>query len=262
LNNIDNKWYPSVCYSSACTLMPYDKVKGYPRVKTNFGESFTTGRNFGGPAFLGNTRQGLLKNRSSLLEKLFSDQIRNSLYKIGMAEAYSKSECPVDKDFPYHVHLVHNLLGDPELEIWTDTPQLFSNISITRSNNSIYISGISSDSTIVAVYDNGGQMRETTVRDTNISLNANPNSTIMLYKHNHIPYIAPLELQNITFSKNQYVIANDVTAGKSVDSNRTTGEVIIENGIEYEIEASGTVTLQDGFKVEKGATFAVYPSSF
>ena len=31
---------------------------------------------------------------------------------------------------------------------------------------------------------------------------------------------------------------------------------------EYEIEASGTVTLQDGFKVEKGATFAIYPSSY
>jgi hypothetical protein len=26
--------------------------------------------------------------------------------------------------------------------------------------------------------------------------------------------------------------------------------------------SSGTVTLHDGFKVEKGATFAVYPSSF
>ena len=105
-------------------------------------------------------------------------------------------------------------------------------------------------------------MRETTVRDTNISLNANPNSTIMLYKHNHIPYIAPLELQNITFSKNQYVIANDVTAGKSIDSQRTNGNVIVPDGIEYEIEASGRVTLQDGFQVEKGATFAVYPSSF
>ena len=32
--------------------------------------------------------------------------------------------------------------------------------------------------------------------------------------------------------------------------------------IQYEIEASGTVTLQDGFKVEKGATFVVYPSCF
>ena len=42
----------------------------------------------------------------------------------------------------------------------------------------------------------------------------------------------------------------------------TTGDVVIKSGIEYEIESSGTVTLEDGFKVEKGATFAVYPSSF
>ena len=40
------------------------------------------------------------------------------------------------------------------------------------------------------------------------------------------------------------------------------GEVVVKAGVEYEIEASGTVTLQGGFKVEKGATFAVYPSSF
>ena len=35
-----------------------------------------------------------------------------------------------------------------------------------------------------------------------------------------------------------------------------------KNGIEYEIEASGVVTLEGGFNVEKGATFAVYPSCF
>ena len=69
-------------------------------------------------------------------------------------------------------------------------------------------------------------------------------------------------LQNITFSKNQYVIANDVIAGKFVNSNRTPGNVVVKSGIEYEIESSGTVTLQDGFSVEKGATFAVYPSSY
>jgi len=38
--------------------------------------------------------------------------------------------------------------------------------------------------------------------------------------------------------------------------------VTVKSGIEYEIEASGTVTLEDGFKVEKGATFAAYPSCF
>ncbi len=59
-----------------------------------------------------------------------------------------------------------------------------------------------------------------------------------------------------------FVLASDVTAGNSVDSNRTNGEVIVKEGVEYEIEASGTVTLCDGFEVEKGATFAVYPSTF
>ena len=48
----------------------------------------------------------------------------------------------------------------------------------------------------------------------------------------------------------------------AVDSVRTSGSVTVKEGVEYEIEASGTVTLQGGFNVEKGATFAVYPSSF
>ena len=71
-----------------------------------------------------------------------------------------------------------------------------------------------------------------------------------------------MELQNVNLANNQYVIASDVRAGNSINSNRTSGDVIIPNGVEYEIEASGKVSLEDGFKVEKGATFAVYPSSF
>ena len=84
----------------------------------------------------------------------------------------------------------------------------------------------------------------------------------MLYKHNHIPYIAPLVLQNVTLSNPQYVIAGEVTAGRSVDNARTGGEVIVPQEGSFEIEASGTVTLEGGFKVEKGATFAVYPSTY
>ena len=42
----------------------------------------------------------------------------------------------------------------------------------------------------------------------------------------------------------------------------TTGGAQGKRGIEYEVEASGTVTLDDGFQVEKGATFAVYPACF
>ena len=84
----------------------------------------------------------------------------------------------------------------------------------------------------------------------------------MLFKHDCVPYIAPMILQNVTLNNSQYVIASDFTAGQSVDGERAPGYVIVQNGTKYEIEASGTVTLQSGFKVETGATFAVYPSSF
>ena len=40
------------------------------------------------------------------------------------------------------------------------------------------------------------------------------------------------------------------------------GNVVIKSGVNYEIEASGTVTLEDGFEVEEGATFAVYPACY
>ena len=59
-----------------------------------------------------------------------------------------------------------------------------------------------------------------------------------------------------------FSISNDVLAGKSIDSIRTIGDVVIKEGIEYEIEAKGTVRLEDGFKVEKGAVFSVYPADF
>lgn len=263
LNNINNKWYPSICYSTGCDIMPYDRIPGYNNIETNFGESFTTGKDYGGPAFLGNTRSGYLFRFSTALEKAFAEITYNGLYKIGIAEAISKSLfATYYSNYTHHIAMIHNLLGDPEFEIWTDIPQQFSDISISRNNTFTNISGISADSTIIAFYNNRGETRIITTDSLNITVNANPNSTIMLYKHNYIPYIAPLVLQKVSLSRSQYVIASDVVAGTSVDSGRNSGDVTVKEGVEYEIEASGTVTLQDGFKVEKGATFAVYPSCF
>lgn len=265
LNNIENEDYPMISYSISCVTMPYDVTKPlYDDMPMNFGESFTTGRNYGGPAYLGNTRDGLYPS-SLYLEQVFAKQLINGNYKIGDAEILSKSIYSTINSYSYSNYLssAHNLLGDPTIEMWTDTPQVYSNIGITRSNSSISISGIDADSTIVAYYANDGQIGTDTISTSSVTLNGiSPNSTIMLYKHNKIPYIAPLALQNITLSNNQYVIASDVNAGNNIDNSRTNGDVIVPDGVEYEIEASGKVTLEDGFKVEKGATFAVYPSCF
>lgn len=255
-NNIDNKSYPNICYSVGCTTMPFDQAPHYEAVTINCGMSFTVGQDYGGPAFLGNTREGYVGG-SNTLEEYFAKCLSQGYYHIGKAEAVSKSLL-IDNN----VCRVHNLLGDPEFEVWTDVPSLFSNINIIRADSTIHISGITADSVLVSMYSNDGTITKKIASSDITFNNVSPNNTVMIYKHNYIPYIAPLILQNGSITKSQYIIAKDVIAGNSVDTNRSFGSVNVKSGVEYEIEASGTVTLQDGFKVEKGATFAVYPACF
>ena len=187
-------------------------------------------------------------------------------YKIGAAYSISKKGYRGLLGENPKYAIAQNLLGDPTIELWTDIPELYSDVTVTRYDNSITLSGIDADSTITIVAIKSlSQAEPKTILNSDSTLSINqisPNSTIMLYKHNHIPYILPLVLQNVELDQSQYVFASDVVAGSSVDSVRTPGNVSVSSGTEFEIEATGTVTLQGGFEVEKGATFAVYPSSF
>ena len=157
----------------------------------------------------------------------------------------------------------YNYLGDPALQMWTDLPQNYSNITITRTDNNVTVSGMPANNTTVAYCSNDGTTGKCKATSTSITLNnLSPNSSIMLYNRNYIPYIAPLILQNTDLDNSQYVIANEVIAGKSVDSSRTNGNVTVKAGADYEIEAKGKVTFAGGFKVERGASLAVRKSSF
>ena len=254
LNCLQNKYYPMIYYSPSCTTIPFDNKN-----KFSYGESFITGKDYGGPVYIGYTR-GIYDLDGKILAETFSKLIMDGCVKLSDAFAMSIVDAVYEE---HNSWLTHGYFGDPELELWTDIPECYSDINVTKTDNSVMISGLPTGQTIVGYLANDHQYQTkniTTPRDT--IYNVSPNSPIMLYQHNYIPYFAPLTLQNQTIEESQYVIANDVTAGKSVDSYRTKGNFTISNGVEYEIEASGTVRLEKGFKVEKGATFAVYPSCF
>ena len=255
LNCLNNKNYPSIFYSPACTTVPYDCNN------MAFGESFTTGLDYGGPVYIGYTRK-VYNLRTSHIARYFAWSLKTGYHVMCQSNALSKIYAGSDY---FRESILNAYLGDPSIEMWTDIPKEFSNINVTRRDNSIIISGIDMDSTIVSVSvcNVNNQVVTKIVTADSVTINdISPNSSIMLCKHNYIPYIAPMFLQNVTLNNSQYVIASDFNAGRSVESTRANGDVIVQRGVEYEIEASGTVTLQDGFKVEKGATFAIYPSSF
>lgn len=254
LNSLHNQNYPMLFYAPSCTTTPYDNVDGI-----NMGESFTTGKGYGGPIYIGYTRAVWSNNIESIL-KQFAKELKNGYYILGEADALSKSNV---SNGCCDESIMHAYLGDPSLEIWTDTPQQFSGIGISRTNNSVTITGINADSVDVVYRSHDNLSKKMIVGMLPVTFNqVSPNGVIMLSKHNYIPYITPMILQNVSLNKSHYAIASDVTAGYYVDSIRTPGDVIVKSGVNYEIEASGKVTLEDGFKVEKGAIFAVYPSSF
>ena len=269
LDNLLNKTKPTVLYTIACSVTPFDVYaeKSYSppyvyHTLMNFGESFTLGNDYGGVALLGNTRSGIA-NTSKNLEVCFAKQLANdNIFKVGIAEALSKFNLS-SSFYRLYVNMIHNLIGEPEFDIWTDEPQRYTNLIVNRNTDSITISGFGfGNNTYVGISDGNNQRMDSTVTGSITLTDVNPNSTIMVYQHNFLPYIAPLYLQNERVERSQYVIAHDVFAGRAVDSNRAAGDLTIVSGSKYEIENKGQVILASGFKVEKGALFSVTQSDY
>ena len=261
LNRMNNKYYPMILFSGWGQAISYNNFE-----YTNYGESFTMGKDYGGPAFFGYVATPDQYSASILSEKFFN-RIKDSS-KIGNIVASTKSELMRMSNHQTNymfddVIESFNLLGDPLIKIWNALPQQYSNLSISRTDNGVSVAGINLGGATVAYHSNDGQTGSVAANSSTVTLDdVDPNSTIMVYGHNHIPYIAPLVLQNTTLDNSQYVYATDMTAGRSVDNSRTDGDVTVADGVEYEIEASGKVTLAGGFKVERGALFTVQKSTY
>lgn len=261
LNRMLNKDYPMIFYSAVGCTMPYYTKQGYD-VDMNVGESFTMGKDYGGPAYI-----GLTDNVNSIESLFFTtdlmDNISSNTQSLGEAFYDAKRSITMDPNSYGSEFLKHfNYLGDPTIDMWVDTPQLFSAPTVTRTSSSITVSGIPASST-VAYFSNDTTAGCVTASSSTVTLtDVSPNSTVMVSKRGYLPYIAPLLIQDTEIEDSQYVIASSVAAGNSVDNNRTAGDVVVKDGTEYEIEASGEVRLEGGFSVEKGAYFSVMPSSF
>lgn len=251
LDNLTNQDYPAIAYSIACTVTPFD-IYGNYNIPYNIGSSFTVAGLYGGPAFLGNTRNGLV-SYSALLEERFVEQIKSTSCQIGVAEALSKATFSNRR-----CKLTHHLIGCPEFSMWTDIPSVYSDISVTRTDHSITVSGAGIAGSKVAITSGVNQQPEVKeATSTNITFaNASPNSIVTVYKNNAIPYVAPLYLQNDTLDASQYFQVNDIHIGKAVDTNRTEGNVVIESGT-LTFESNGDVWIGDGLIIKEGATLII-----
>ncbi len=252
LNNLTNYMHPSVSYSMSCTLMPYDIVQGYEDIRCNFGRSYTTCGKYGGVAFLGNTRIGYI-NDSFDLEKYFCDEIFKGNYGLGKAEALSKIKCKF-----FWSRLTHNLLGDPEFELWTDIPKYYDGASITRSDRSISLKGNDIVGSYVGITDFSGNSSKYVIDKNNWSVDCfSPNCSVLLYRHNSIPEFMPMNIQNEDITGSHYMFASSLSIGRAIDAGRSLGSVSFGDGSDVTFKVTGDVTLADGLVVKSGAKVTI-----
>lgn len=275
---LDNKNYPAICYSISCTNMPYEDafLNTYDNCIyspiLNLGASFTLGKDYGGIAYLGNTRYGFhgkdsstnRLNCSAALEIVFCKFLQSGQSIIGNAEALSKSfiySPHLNYSCHHHIRLTHNLLGDPSIDMWTDIPQVLTeaDVYIDRlSPNSVSISSQYLNGCTVVACSTNGMCVPKIATSNNVSFtNVSPNSHIVIYKHNMLPYLAPIQIQDEIINNSLHYFANMVNIGTFAYPERESGNVILGSNADVVIEALGDVTLGPGLILNSGASLAI-----
>ena len=153
----------------------------------------------------------------------------------------------------HHLYLTHNLLGDPSIDIWTDIPVKYTDaeIDVYRDEQTITVSGSCLDGAKIVVHTTTGNTLTKEGKASGlIQFSASPNSAIMIYNHNMIPYMPTLCLQNENITYSQHIFAKDVKMGSMVDGNRSYGNISFSNNVNYIIDATGDVEINPGFIVK------------
>lgn len=121
LDCLDNIGFPSIAYSTSCEIMPFDNINDKDNIPYNMGSGFTVAGKYGGVALLSNTRNGY-REPSDSLEVYFGSALLTAS-KIGDAENLSKTKLQLGKYWNL-VRAGHNLIGDPDIELWRGTPKM------------------------------------------------------------------------------------------------------------------------------------------
>lgn len=169
--------------------------------------------------------------------------------------------------YPYRwLHLCMNLLGDPEMPLYTEFPNRFSsnNIQINISGNEVNV--------FSGVYGSTYCKTVNTIDYNDFCVTENFASAFFLNrpgdqfnlcitKPNYIPYQAicnnNVYLQNMTFYGDCHVMAtNETSIGSNVTNIFPTGGVVVENGYTH-INLANGVTIVGDFEVKQGAELII-----
>lgn len=279
LDKLDNFGYPNIMYVNSCNTAPMDSPNycGYGTLYDNYhdvpmtlSESFLLGKNYGGVAYIGNTRTGYNDETPQLEAAFFKNFWRSGVYS-EIGRLFNQSNWSTNSNrngldyiarAGYYVRLSRNLFGDPQLMIWRGEPTKLTEFYVSRGDKNLNVGwsgdyGGASGCEYVVVEPDGSVHRGYLGTNLGRVSNVSSNSTVTVIKDNMIPYICDLSLQNIRFKERSYVYCKDAVLGKAIRK-FSQGNVEFRIGSDYTIDATGDVALKNGTIVRYGAILHIF----
>lgn len=157
-------------------------------------------------------------------------------------------------DIVLHTKEIFHCFGDPAMEMYTDVPTPFTNLSITKNNGNTIVS-VEEDATITFFNRTTGTIES--FYGNSVTYPNDNNIQVCVSAHNKIPYVkeaGSLYIQNETISETSTYHADQIKVGSNVTSLKPTGPVIITCGkttlIGETVELNGETTINLGASLE------------
>jgi hypothetical protein len=268
LSDISNYGYPNIFYSISCETMPFDNLGSGNNIvnSLNMGEGFTILSKAGSVAYLGNTRNSYLQEAIEMLF-YFSEEIDDGNFNLGIAEANSRFSLGSQHSQSHNIFFKgmaygHNLLGCPEMKMWTDIPAKFTTATVSQSGTTVTVNtgSISGCKIALTSMDYGESYFEVAENvSSHTFTGVNVPYYVTITKHNYIPYQYPQDvyIQNETITNDSYITGRNIYVGNNVTNTKPQGDVKITNNARVIFDAEANVIFDKGFQCELGSTFEV-----
>ncbi len=254
IDNMSNYNKPSVVYSTSCINAPFDRLDwgNYKFNKYhNLAEEFTVGGHYGGPAFLGNSRNGYIQFSEKLELEFF--QLLKSFPKISIAEEVSKFRYQ-SGPYPQYISATHNLIGEPEFEIWYGKPDYIDWLSM-KAYSTAWFSKPEALGSIWTIWNGNDRFFSYRCQGKTPLVNSellNKDHVVSVWKSGYLPMIHYNGINNVISNESKRLIVRSATLGYSLNGILSLNKFFVSDGGVLSIHAVDSISGSSNFEVKSG----------
>lgn len=277
-NNIYNRPFSSSLQNSEITFILSPACHTNDILNYCLSTSFFENSNSGILGYYGNTKEGWINKSGTsfsdvynFLGKFIEEVFKEPQMSIGKAVVFSRRNYTTyvknyfrsKNNYKRWTYIALNLMADPELTLYKNSPYSFDNVNIIKEVGTLSISTGLQDCKICVSSSNNDSINFYYIKDETDGIVlpvSNPNLTICITKNGYKPYICRIYdnkcIQNEYYDYDNEIQANKIEIGHNITTEKPEGAIYINKG-KMKIKGHEGVYIKNSLYIKKGAEFII-----